>query len=115
MHPNGYHKSEQAKSRCWSCSYPENLEPTEEHYAEARQLAADGWLSVSNKYRTVARMKIPSVKELLQSQFHGTWLEEEMRGLLQREERFWVRMRGEQRELSPQVFYAFKKIGGQSA
>lgn len=115
MHPNGYHKSERAKLACWSCSHPENLTPTEEHYEEARQLVKDGWLSVSNKYRTVARIKIPSITELLQPQFHGTWLEQELKELIRRQKGFWVRRRGETKELSPQVFYAFKKIGGDRA
>lgn len=114
MHPNGYHKSEQAKERCWSCSHPQNLMPTEEDYKVARQLVAAGWLSVSNRYRHLARYAVPKAEQILKPEYLGTHIEEDLREFLRRQASIWTRMRGEVIEVTPQVFYAFKKIGGQS-
>lgn len=115
MHPNGYHKSDVAKQRCWSCSHPENLMPTPEHMAEARRLVAEGWLSTSNRYRHLSRYKWPKLDEVIQPQWKDTILEQELRAFMESHHSYMVRVHGEHLEVSPQVFYAFKSIGGRSA
>lgn len=110
MHPPNYHKNEYAKSRCWSCSHPEMLIPLAEDEKEARRLLDEGYLSVSNKYRMVAKFDIPSVEELVQPQWKGTTMWNEVADFLSRSQEHLTRMYGEQIEVSPQVFIAFKKL-----
>lgn len=118
-HPEGYHKSEEARERCWGCSHPEMLEISAEDEAFARDLIAKGYKSTSNKYCSVARVWVPPFEEAIK--FHDE-VPEWLRGWMRRAYEQWVdygmrceREQVEHLELTPTQFRAFKKLGGHTA
>lgn len=115
VHPANYHKDDEARERCWACSHPERLEYTEADAARARQLIADGFLSISNKYRRVERIRVPPFEVAITfSDAVPTWLREKLRVWYRMGvEGGWTRQHlGEVLELSPGEFRAFKILGG---
>lgn len=114
-HPNGYHKSDQAKEACWACSHPEMFDPSPDDEAYVRTLIAEGYRSVSNKYRTVSKYDWPKLDDVIQPQWKGTIVESELQAYFKRHHWYMVRVYGTPLELTPQQFYAFKKAGGRTA
>jgi hypothetical protein len=120
-HPHGFHKSEAARLRCYACSDPAKLVPSEEDLALVRQLIVEGYLSTSNKYRVVCKLNVPEFDQLFV--FDGDdvpkWLRAELRDWYTRERGYWTRMHsdrhGERRTLTAAQFHAFKQLGGRSA
>lgn len=97
-----------------------DIEPTEEDLALARDLIAQGYLSTSNKFRTVSRLRAPLTgKDIVRPELHDTLAG---RTLIERWDRAWSRavLRShdpdvEHRELTIGQFRAFKQLGGESA
>lgn len=119
MHPDGYHKSAEARARCLGCSHPEELEPSEEDRALAADLIAQGWRSTSNRYRTIERVQIPAFEDAVAFR-DGVpeWLRRELRDLYASAygSGRWHRSGyGEQRTLTPAQFRAFRQAGGRAA
>lgn len=54
-HPEGYHRDEAARQRCWACSGSGKLDISENDWGHAQLLIVQGWKSTSNKYRHIAR------------------------------------------------------------
>jgi len=120
-HPPGYHKTELAKQRCFACSAPEKLVPSEEDLTLVRALIAQGYLSTSNKYRHVCKLNAPPFDQLFH--FEGDdvpgWLRDELRDWYERSRGHWTRMHGarhgDQRTLTVAQYAAFRQLGGRSA
>jgi hypothetical protein len=118
MHADDYHKDADARARCWSCSHPEKLEPTEADRALAAELVAAGWRSTSNKYYSIKLVKVPAIDEVLVfTDAAPDWLRKELREEYARwSERFWHRTGGgAERTLTSTQFRAFKQAGGRVA
>lgn len=111
MHPEGFHKSEEARERCYGCSHPEMLEFTSEDVAQAEQLLADGWIAVSNKYRHIAKVDLPPFEQAVWfSANTPSWVIDRMRVayryLL---DDYGPRYHGQTQTLTPGVYRAFKR------
>lgn len=100
---------------------PEELEPGEEDIEYARKLIAEGWKSTSNKYRSVAKRRIPLTgKDIVRPEM---WETEEGKRLIQNWDNGWAGfyLRSpnhpdiEHIELSVKQYRAFKKLGGETA
>jgi hypothetical protein len=117
MHPDGYHKDAAAKARCWSCSNPEMIEPTEEDRVEAAALVAAGWRSTSNRYCSIRRVVVPALDDVIVfTEAAPDWLRRSLREQYAQ----WAEGRhrtgaGEERTLTPRLFRAFKQAGGRVA
>lgn len=100
------------------------LQITEADEAKARELVAAGWWSTSAKYRTIARWKerVPAIEELILPEmldtFHGRRLAE----VIRKHEKWRMDVprfgpefaeHCEEAVLSPSLFRAFKKAGGE--
>jgi len=121
MHPDGYHKTELARQRCYGCSAPDKLTASEEDLALVRSLIAQGYLSTSNRYRTVCKLNLPAFEEIFI--FTGddvpAWFRTELRDWFRRERGGWTRVHSERhgdvKTLTVAQFNAFKRLGGRSA
>ncbi len=117
-HPPGFHKSEEARSLCWGCSHPERLAPKPGDEDLARKLIAEGWLSTSNKYSTVARSTVPPASEaIIFSADVPAWLRGEVLEAYVRATRSGLRLGNgrdgvEHMQLTVAQFRAFKRLGG---
>lgn len=113
MHPEGYHKDEDAKERCWGCSHPEKLEVTSADRERAKQLVAEGWLQISRKFCTVARLVVPAFEDAV---YFGAdvpeWLREHVKSAYVQWSRFGAADHGQRIVLTPGEFRAFKELGG---
>lgn len=115
-HPDGFHKSPGARARCYSCSAPEKLIASEEDKALARRLLDEGYLSTSNKYRTVSRANVPPFEQAITfSADVPRWMVEQMKHSYESWERWGARVHGEHVVLTAAQFLEFRRIGGQSA
>jgi hypothetical protein len=120
-HPPGWHKTELARRRCYACSNPAQLTPAEGDVVLVRALIAQGYLSVSNSRRAVARLNLPAFEQVFA--FEGDdvpkWLQDELRDWYDGSRGHWTRMHGathgDRRELTAAQFHLFKKLGGRSA
>lgn len=122
MHPDGFHHSEEAKARCWGCSHTENLDISAEDEAYAKQLIADGWLSTSNKYRTVARIEDGLTLEdcIRFTDKASLKVRVALEDAWNQHRRWLLRVHGPndnvaEKELTVGQFRAFKKFGGDTA
>lgn len=123
MHPDGFHKDDEAKARCWGCSHPEKLVWSVEDEALAQRLIAEGWLSTSNRYCHIARACLPPAEVALTlATGLPEWLAEEMRREYKKWTRRGLRVHGdregsgiESMTLTPAQYRAFRHLGGQSA
>lgn len=120
MHPEDYHHNDEARQRCWACSKPEELSFTDEDLAVARALISEGYRSTSNKYRMVARTRLPSFESLVSV---SPECPSDMKAALVRA---WDNQLStmcrvdnsentEHRTLTTAKFRAFKKLGGDMA
>lgn len=97
-----------------------DIELTDEDLVLARELIEQGYLSTSNKYRQVSRLRTPLTgKDIVRPELHDTLAG---RTLIERWDRALSRdvLRGhdpevEHRELTIGQFRAFKQLGGQTA
>jgi hypothetical protein len=119
MHPPGFHRDAAAQARCWGCSDPSKLQPTEADLEKARKLIVKGWMSTSNKYRSVARVLVPPPMEAITfSADVPRWLQKHvLEAYVQ-----WTahgarceRDKVEHLELTVGEFRAFKVLGGRMA
>lgn len=111
---------------------PDEYEPEERDIEYAKQLVAEGWHSTSNKYRLVARFKLPEgYTDLTQCglprgkyMLHPDLMGTPLGGYLIRlwdDRRHSLELRGhdddlvEHKELTVRQFLAFKRHGGPSA
>lgn len=110
------HASPEAAARCYGCSHPELLEMSEEDILLAQQLVAGGWVSTSNRYRTVKLVVIPPLNEVVEFKAGvSDWLREKLREEYLRMAPTWRRMApGVERVLTVAQFHAFKRAGGQA-
>lgn len=118
-HEKGYHKTEEARLRCWGCNHPEKLQFTTADQERAKQLIADGWLSTSSKHRQISRAHLPRVEAaIVFASGVPAWLRSQMRRAYEIEIRSALRMSREEiehAELTVGEFQAFKHLGGGSA
>lgn len=120
---------------------PEELEPGAEDLELAARLVEEGYLSISRKYRMVARLtdKVPTAKDIIRPEMLDTPIGREMAKWWEGHQCYLLRMVAsgaggdgcmtlphtrerisivdlvEVRELTIKQFRAFKKLGGESA
>jgi hypothetical protein len=120
MHPPGFHKNPEAQARCWGCNNDPRLELTEADMERARKLIADGFVSTSNRYRTVSKVHTPPFDEAMTfAAGVPAWLREEIHRAYEEQTKRWG-ARGnkegvEHIELTSSEFRAFKLLGGPTA
>lgn len=112
MHPDGYHKSEPARARCWGCSHPELLEWTEAELVEAQRLHAEGWIPTSNRYHGVSRVDLPPFQRAVRlSHALPAWAARALRDAYSElQSEAGARSRGEHQTIAPGVYRALKSI-----
>jgi len=108
-HPEGYHKTAAARERCYGCSAPEILEPTKDDIDSARRLIVDGFIQVSNKYRTVARVRLPASGVAVAGNV-PSWARDEIMRHYESLSNSFAYLHGERRVLTAGQFAAFKML-----
>lgn len=99
----------------------EEIEPSAEDLAEGRRLVAEGWRSVSNKFRILRRFKpgVPSAREMILPEWRNTPFGKELENLWRDNERFWLRTEHlqvtEEMTCTVRIYRAFRLAGGESA
>lgn len=114
-HPPGYHKSEEARARCWGCSHPEKLEVTKADEAEALELYRAGFRPVSNKSCMVARANLPSFDNAVNTLEMPRWFADRLRYMYENAidlARVSDNPEIEKRVLKLGVYRAIKRLGG---
>lgn len=100
---------------------PEELAPNPEDFVEAEQLVAEGWRSVSHKFRGIARFRepVPRIEEMVSADvlatFHGKRLAERWSKWSHFGDLRTNDAGVERRDLSVKLYRAFRMKGGQSA
>lgn len=99
----------------------EELTPTAEDIATAAELISEGWLSVSSRYRTIAKAsdKMPTAEDLIQPSMLNTKFGGRLAELWHRERLNMLRTASKnfvmKKELSVREWAAFKRMGGRAA
>lgn len=123
-HPPDFHKDDEARSRCYGCSHPELLEPTDDDVEYVKKLIAEGYHSCSNKGRHVGIVLTnegnplpPFERTITVSPEMPDWFVEKLRDWYENNRRNggWVRMHGQKLTLSAAQYIAFKRAGGRTS
>ena len=96
----------------------EELEPTEEDLRFASELIANGWRSVSNKFRTVANLPgdFPVAYQIVEAVYINTDHGDALMNLWNEHRRSALRTNAAiNKDLTVKQWRAFKKMGGDSA